>query len=63
MFSRAICEYKYGSAEGAPLYGSFDDALREITRLSERERLVLVIDEYPYAVVGNGPKGEAGDSD
>ena len=46
--SRAICAYKEPDAAEAPEYGSFDSALDEITRLSQNERIIFVIDEYPY---------------
>ncbi len=48
--SRAIYAYKEPEAEEAqaPEYASFDSALDEITRLSGKERIVFVIDEYPY---------------
>ena len=47
-FSRAIGEYKTGDAQSAPEYQSFDDAFAEITRLAAKEKLIFVIDEYPY---------------
>lgn len=47
-FSRAIYAYKEPEAIDAPEYSSFDSALDEITRLAAKERIVLVIDEYPY---------------
>lgn len=46
--SRAICAYKDPDVTEAPEYLSFDSALDEITRLAEKERVVFVIDEYPY---------------
>lgn len=46
--SRAIYAYKEPDAAAAPVYASFDDALDEITRLAEKERVIFVIDEYPY---------------
>lgn len=48
--SRAIYEYKNSSADSinAPIYPDFDSAFAEITRLCENERLIFVIDEYPY---------------
>ena len=46
-FSRNIMEYTSGiSAETSFL--SFQSALETVFRLSQRERLILVIDEYPY---------------
>ena len=46
--SRAIYAYKEPDVTEAPEYNSFDSALGEITRLAEKERIVFVIDEYPY---------------
>ncbi len=46
--SKAIYEKDHPETETAPTYPSFDAALAEITRMSENERLVFVIDEYPY---------------
>ena len=48
--SRAIYEYKSSGADSinAPIYPDFDSAFAEITRLCENERLIFVIDEYPY---------------
>ena len=46
-FSRNIMEYTSGiSAETSFL--SFQSALETVFRLSQKERLILVIDEYPY---------------
>ena len=46
--SKAIYEKDNPSTEQAPVFRSFDAAFSEITRMSENERLVFVIDEYPY---------------
>ncbi|MCM1084119.1 MAG: ATP-binding protein [Clostridium sp.] len=46
--SRAIYAYKEPEATEAPTYGSFDSALDNITRLASKERIIFVIDEYPY---------------
>lgn len=46
--SRAIYEKDHPGAETAPVYPSFDAAFEEITGMAEKERLVFVIDEYPY---------------
>ena len=48
--SSAIFEYLHPDLAGsdAPVYPSFDAALQEITRLAESQRLIFVIDEYPY---------------
>lgn len=51
--SKAIYEKKHPDAENAPVYSSFDDAFSEITRMSKEERLVFVIDEYPYLAKAN----------
>ena len=47
-FSKVICEKEYPGTELAPVYPSFDSAFAKITHMAENERLVLVIDEYPY---------------
>ena len=46
--SKAIYEKSHPDSENAPVYHSFDDAFGEITRMAKEERLVFVIDEYPY---------------
>lgn len=46
--SKAIYEKQYSGVGEAPVFQGYDAALSEITRLSEQERLVFVIDEYPY---------------
>ncbi len=46
--SRAIYAYKEPESTNAPEYGSFDSALDEVTRFANKERIVFVIDEYPY---------------
>lgn len=46
--SKAIYAYKNPEGNSAPAYQSFADALEEITALAKDERLVFVIDEYPY---------------
>lgn len=46
--SKAIYIKDHSGAETAPLYTSFDAAFSEITRMAENERLIFVIDEYPY---------------
>ena len=51
--SKAIYEKDYPGAETAPVYQSFDAAFAEITRMAEEERLVFVIDEYPYLAKAN----------
>ena len=51
--SKAIYEKEHPGAEAAPVYPSFDAAFAEITRMAEKERLVFVIDEYPYLARAN----------
>lgn len=46
--SKAIYEKDHTNTTAAPIYSSFDDAFSEITRMAKNERLVFVIDEYPY---------------
>ena len=46
-FSRNILDYAAGMQIGTS-FQSFQAALEFVFRLSEKERLVLVIDEYPY---------------
>lgn len=53
--SSAIFEYLHPDLAGndAPVYPSFDAALQEITRLAESQRIIFVIDEYPYLAKAN----------
>ncbi len=46
-FSRSILEYRTG-IETESAFLSFQAALEYVFRLSEKERLILAIDEYPY---------------
>lgn len=46
--SKAIHSCKSPESTTAPIYSSYDSALEEITQLAQKERLVFVIDEYPY---------------
>lgn len=46
--SLAIFEKDNKDATTAPIYASFDNAFAQITKMAEKERLVFVIDEYPY---------------
>ena len=46
--SKAIYLYKNSDSTSAPVYRSYEDALDEITAMSKEQRLVFVIDEYPY---------------
>ena len=46
-FSKSIIEFSSG-LEANTSFASFQDALDYVFRLSEKERVILVIDEYPY---------------
>ena len=46
--SGAIQGYMHPESASAAVYRSYEDALNAITALSREERLVFVIDEYPY---------------
>ena len=46
--SKAIFEKDNADTEYAPVFNSFDAAFSAITKMAEKERLVFVIDEYPY---------------
>ena len=46
--SKAIHSYSSPNILSAPIYPNLDSALSAITELSKKERLVFVIDEYPY---------------
>lgn len=45
--SKSILEYQSGIAANTA-FASFQDALEFVFRLAQRERVILVIDEYPY---------------
>ena len=46
-FSRSILEYAVGIPADT-VFSSFQAAMEYVFRLAEKERLILVIDEYPY---------------
>lgn len=46
--SKAVYVYKNPEVTKAPVYQSYSDALDAITELAKEQRLVFVIDEYPY---------------
>lgn len=48
--SKAIYQYKNpdSTGESAPIYRDYDAAFQDISKLAETERLIFVIDEYPY---------------
>ena len=46
--SKAIYTCNNPNTNASPTYHSYDDALDEITAMATQQRLVFVIDEYPY---------------
>ena len=46
--SQAIHSYFHPETVSFPVYSSYDDALREITKIVKTERVILVIDEFPF---------------
>lgn len=46
--SREIFAYKNPEMINSPVFQSYDAALDEITRISKEEKIIFVIDEYPY---------------
>ena len=46
--SKAIYACKNPESAVSPTYRDYDDALDEITEMAKQQRLVFVIDEYPY---------------
>ncbi len=46
--SKSIYQSNHIEDDNFPLYSSFEAALEEIGRIGEKERLIFVIDEYPY---------------
>ena len=46
--SKAIYLYQNPTGTNAPAFRNFEDALEAITILAKEQRIVFVIDEYPY---------------
>ena len=46
--SKAIMSFERPNAESSPEFTTYDAALDELTALSKEQRIVFVIDEYPY---------------
>ena len=47
--SASIARYRNGlNSVGSPVYEDYRDAFEDVFRMAERDRLILVIDEYPY---------------
>lgn len=53
-FSKAIYACEHPNADFYPEFSSFEDALEEVSRLGNEERIVFVIDEYPYLAEAYG---------
>ena len=51
--SKAIYEIDHPEIDTSPVYPSFDAAFAEITRMAKEQRVVFVIDEYPYLAKAN----------
>ena len=47
-FSSALYEFHHGEIGVGPSYNEIHDVLLEITRIMKKEKIVLVIDEYPF---------------
>lgn len=52
--SKAIYQKEHPDAVTAPVFQSYDAAFGEITRMADAERIVFVIDEYPYLAKADG---------
>ena len=46
--SRAISQYQHPESLSAPIYRSFDDAFSAMTDIARKERIIFVIDEFPW---------------
>lgn len=46
--SKAIYAKEHPDINNAPVYPSYDAAFADITRMAQADRLIFVIDEYPY---------------
>ncbi len=46
--SKAIYAKEHSDTNNAPVYPSYDAAFADITRMVQGDRLIFVIDEYPY---------------
>lgn len=54
-FSAAVNALQHGPEAPAPVYGSWEDLLNVLARLAQTERLVVVLDEFPYLVAAYPP--------
>lgn len=53
--SAAIGAVQFGPEAPAPVYSSWDDLFTTLARLAQTERLVVVLDEFPYLVAAYPP--------
>jgi hypothetical protein len=53
--SAAVGAVQFGSDAPAPGYGSWEDLFAALARLAQTERLVVVLDEFPYLVAAHSP--------
>ena len=47
-FSDAISIFKNTDQGGKEKFANFEECFKEITRLAQEQRVILVIDEFPY---------------
>lgn len=47
-FSDAISIFKNTDQDGKEKFANFEECFKEITRLAQKQRVILVIDEFPY---------------
>lgn len=53
--SAAISAAQFGPDAPAPVYNSWEDIFTALARLAQTERLVVVLDEFPYLVAAHPP--------
>lgn len=53
--SVAIGAVQFGPEAPAPIYSSWDDLFTALARLAQTERLVIVLDEFPYLAAAHPP--------
>jgi uncharacterized protein len=53
--SAAISTAQFGPDAPSPVYGSWEDLFTALARLAQTERLVVVLDEFPYLVAAHPP--------
>ena len=53
--SAAISAAQFGPDAPAPVYNSWEDLFTALARLAQTERLIVVLDEFPYLVAAHPP--------